>query len=166
MPPSVYLLVGSNPGLSDSVCVSFSDRSKASLDLRCAFSVYPPSSSLLLSSLSSSLSFSLTELRSSKLRAYTYIRAGVYIRTDALADIERGRNPSFPHRCEGTVVAGGKRTSTQTDAQRRRERSRCEIRRLFPPGFIHPSLSLFLFISLRPYHYAPARVYTYESRGA
>jgi len=84
VPPSVYLLVGSNPGLSDSVCVSFSDRSKASLDLLRAFSIYlsfslPPNPLSL--SLSLSLSFSPTELHSSKPRACTYTR--IYVHTIA-----------------------------------------------------------------------------------
>lgn len=98
-------------------------------------------------SLSFSLSLSLTELHSSKLRAYIYIYiyARVYVRT-RFAGIERGRNPSFPHGCGGTVVAGGKRTNTQTDAQRRRE-----IPLRNSPSLsarIYPSLSLSLFSSL------------------
>lgn len=55
------------------------------------------------------------------------------------------------------------RTSRQTRGDG--ERSRCEIRRLFPPGFNRSSLSLFLFISLRSHYYAPARIYVRAARG-
>lgn len=168
MPPSVYLLVGSNPGLSDSVCVSFSDRSEASsFDLLLRFLHLPFSLSQPELLLFLALHLSLCQ---------SYIapsRAGV--RTNcARSPAQSGRNPSFPHR------HGRCRRKENGHADRRGddERSRCEIRHLFPPGFIRPSpasfsvssLSLSLFLSLCV---APAavllrvrsRVYVRAARG-
>jgi len=165
VPPSVYLLVGSNPGLSDSVCVSFSDRSEASsLDLLRAFSVsLPCPSSSSPSPVSPShrrgcLSFSLSslQLHGSKPRAYIYAREGTYVRElCAFVGTESGRNPSLPHtgRTGTQVVAGGKRTDTQTDTRRRREiplRNSPSLSVRIYPSLSGPSHSLSLSLSLSP----------------
>lgn len=59
------------------------------------------------------------------------------------------------------------RERTHRQTRRDGERSRCEIRRLFPPGFIHPSfsLSLPLYLSSSAPPRARSRVYVRDARG-
>lgn len=151
MPPSVYLLVGSNPGLSDSVCVSFSDRSEASsLDLLRAFSVslLPPSRHLVLSFFSFSLSFVLhLSLRwnyIARSRARIYTRKGV--RTNC-ARLPAQRVGEIPLSLTGAQARSlpEERERTRRQTWRRRE---IPLRNL--PSLsagIYPSLSgLFLYL--------------------
>lgn len=91
--------------------------------------------------------------------------ARLYVRTRA--GTERGRNPSFPRRRTVALPEERERTRRQT----RGERSRCEIRRLFPPTDLsvplrstlsHPP-SLSSSRSAAPLH--TARVYVRAARG-